>query len=184
MLQSGGMFEASKFFGPCGVSHTTIANYLSVLEATYVAHVSRPSAGIVSSPKVYMFDTGFVCYYRGLQALKPKDMGLFCEHYVLNELQSRLQSRRICYWRDKQGHEIDFVIEKRGMPPVAIEAKWRCRDFDSSGMKVFARSYPGAPAYVATGDLSTAGTVQFSGLSVKFISCPALLRIFDNERSG
>jgi hypothetical protein len=38
LAQSGGMFEASSFATPCEVSRTTIANYLSVLEATFVAH--------------------------------------------------------------------------------------------------------------------------------------------------
>ncbi len=33
MSQSGGIFEASSFAAPCGVSRTTIANYLAVLEA-------------------------------------------------------------------------------------------------------------------------------------------------------
>lgn len=46
------------------------ANYLAVLEATAVAHVVRPysqggSTEIVAAPRVFGFDTGFVCYYRG-----------------------------------------------------------------------------------------------------------------------
>ena len=42
MAQSGGIFEATKFTRPCEVSRTTIANYLAVLEATFVAHVIPP----------------------------------------------------------------------------------------------------------------------------------------------
>ena len=66
MAQSGGIFEATKFTRPCEVSRTTIANYLAVLEATFVVHLLRPysshrAAEIVSAPKVYGFDTGFVC---------------------------------------------------------------------------------------------------------------------------
>ena len=43
-----------------------IGNYLSVLEATSVAVTLRPfssrrSNKIIASPKVYGFDTGFVC---------------------------------------------------------------------------------------------------------------------------
>jgi predicted AAA+ superfamily ATPase len=70
LAQSGGMFEATRFARSCEVSRTKISNYLGVLEATFVAHVIRPfSTGrateIVSAPKVYGFDTGFVCCYRG-----------------------------------------------------------------------------------------------------------------------
>jgi predicted AAA+ superfamily ATPase len=44
MIQSGGLFEASRFATPCEVSRTTISNYLAVLEATFVVHIVRPSA--------------------------------------------------------------------------------------------------------------------------------------------
>jgi len=64
-VQSGGIFEATRFSRPCEVSRTTINNYLRVLEATFVVHVVRPFSThrpteIVSAPKVYGFDTGFV----------------------------------------------------------------------------------------------------------------------------
>src|SRR5215467_12374810 len=41
MAQSGGTFEANKFALLSEVSRTTIATYLRVLEATFVAHVVR-----------------------------------------------------------------------------------------------------------------------------------------------
>jgi predicted AAA+ superfamily ATPase len=68
--QSGGIFEASRFARLCEVNRKTIANYLKVLEETHVVQVVRPYSGhrpteIVSAPKVYGFDTGFVCYYKG-----------------------------------------------------------------------------------------------------------------------
>jgi predicted AAA+ superfamily ATPase len=73
LTSSGGIFEATRFARPTEVSRTTIANYLSVLETTFVAHVVRPYstgkiAEIVAAPKVYGFDTGFVCYFRGWHA--------------------------------------------------------------------------------------------------------------------
>src|SRR5574341_1378766 len=42
LAQSGGLFEATRFAAPCEVSRTTIANYLAVLESTFVVHVVRP----------------------------------------------------------------------------------------------------------------------------------------------
>jgi predicted AAA+ superfamily ATPase len=61
------MFEASSYARPCEVSRTTIANYVAVLEATFAVHVIRPyaeggRAEITSAPRVYGFDTGFVCH--------------------------------------------------------------------------------------------------------------------------
>src|SRR3990172_1775210 len=96
MAKSGGIFEATRFARACEVSRTTITNSLSALEATFVAHVLRPfsthrATEIVSAPKVYGFDTGFVCYHRGWTDLRREDMGALWEHLVLNEVQGRLQ---------------------------------------------------------------------------------------------
>ena len=81
MTQSGGIFEASRFARPCEVSRTTISNYLAVLEATFVVSVLRPftthrPVEIVAAPKVYAFDTGFVCYFKGWHELRFDDLGI------------------------------------------------------------------------------------------------------------
>jgi predicted AAA+ superfamily ATPase len=75
------MFEATKFSRPCEISRTTIANYLSVLEETYIVSIIRPfssykSTEIVSAPKVYGFDTGFVCFFKGWNELSQENIGL------------------------------------------------------------------------------------------------------------
>src|SRR5258708_13542609 len=110
MAQSGGIFEATQFARRCEVSRPTIANFLRVLEATFVAHVVRPFSTrrpteIVAAPKVYGFDTGFVCYYRGWQDLRDDDLGTLWEHFVLNEFMARWQSGEGFYWRAKRGQE-------------------------------------------------------------------------------
>jgi len=181
MLQSGGIFEAKHFSSPCGVSHTTITNYLSVLDQTFVANILRPfntrkKAEIIAAPKVYMFDTGFVCYYRGLHDLNSKELGIMWEHYVLNELQSYLQSRQIRYWRDKNGHEVDFIIERRGLPPVAIEAKWRVNDFDYESLKTFKHYYPDSEIYIVASDLSNIMIKKITGFQVKMCGLSELIK--------
>ena len=93
---------------------------------------SNPSREIVAAPKVYGFDTGFVCYYRQWDRLRREDRGILWEHLVLDELMARLQVRNVRYWRDKNGYEIDFVLAGRRSAPVAIECK--CRRID--GMEV------------------------------------------------
>jgi predicted AAA+ superfamily ATPase len=180
IVASGGMFEATRYARPCEVSRTTIANYLAVLEATFVVHVLRPfsshaSTEIVSAPKVYSFDTGFVCYYRGWDALRREDMGLLWEHLVLNELHANLQTRDIHYWRDKRGHEIDFVLTRRSRPSVAIECKWSADDFHASGIKAFRKRYPKGENYVVSQDVGRAFSRQYERIKVKFVSLPMLI---------
>ncbi len=133
-------------------------------------------AEIVAAPKVYMFDTGFVCYYRGWHELKTKELGFLWEHYVLNELQARLQSRQIHYWRDKQGHEIDFVLARRGLPPIAIEVKWANHDFDLSSLKAFHHQYPNSEIFVVNSELSHAVVKKINGVKIKFTNLSNLLK--------
>jgi predicted AAA+ superfamily ATPase len=180
LAQSGGIFEATRFAAPCEVSRTTIANYLSVLEATSVALVLRPystrrATEIVAAPKVYGFDTGFVCAMRGWTSLRPEDAGRLWEHYVLNELAARLEMSALRYWRDKQGHEVDIVWARRGRPPVAIECKWSARDPCSSGILAFARAYPEAEVLMVTTDATPSFTHDVSGVRVHTLSLGALV---------
>jgi len=186
LAQSGGIFEATRFAAPCEVSRTTITNYLAVLEATAVALVLRPfssrrSNEIIAAPRVYGFDTGFVCAYRGWTSLRQDDLGRLWEHYVLNELTAHMQTAEAHYWRDKQGHEVDLILLPRGRDPLAVECKWSASDFDASSLNVFARAYPGAELCVVTTDARPAFTREFRGNRVLFLTLPALVDRVKNE---
>lgn len=176
---SGGLFEATKYAGPCEIRRTTVSNYLDVLEATYVAHVIRPFAThkpteIVSAPKVYGFDTGFVCAYRGWHDLRPDDLGSLWEHYVLNELHARLQGRPIHYWRDKAGHEVDFVLLRPGGRPVAIECKWSANAFDAKNLRAFRHRYGDGENWVVAADVDRPFKRTEGGLVLHFMGAGSL----------
>ncbi len=181
LAQSGSVFEATRFTSPCEVSRNTIANYLSVLEATHVAHVVRPfnthrSNEIVSAPKVYGFDTGFVCYYKGWLNLRKEDLGILWEHIVLNELQGQLQTKEIRYWRDKQDHELDFILSlTRNAHPVVIECKWKATSFDPTNLKSFRQHYPGGNNFVVASDIDMTYQRQYGEINVSFISLSQLV---------
>ena len=180
-IQSGGLFEATNFAAPCEVSRTTISNYLSVLEATYVFHVLRPfntrkSIEIVAAPKVYGFDTGFVCYFKGWSELRENDLGLLWEHFVLNELQAHLQTRRVLYWRDKSKHEVDFVFPGRPAAPTVIECKWSTASFDPANLISFRTIYPSGKSYVVGRDVKRSFRRTFGGVKVNFVGLTELVR--------
>jgi len=158
-LQSGGLFEAKSFAAPCGVSHPTIASYLRVMEETHIAYVLRPffknpSKEIISAPKVYFFDTGFITYFNGYQELHAEERGHYWEHIVLNELLTFLNRSDIHYWRSKTGAEVDFVIKLRGKPPIAIECKWKSDAFDSRGLEKFRSIHPDGVNLLVAPDIS------------------------------
>jgi hypothetical protein len=178
--QSGGIFEATRFTVPCEVSRPTIANYLQVLEATFVAHVIRPFSTrkpteIVSAPKAYGFDTGFVCYHRGWQQLRDDDLGILWEHFVLNELMARLQTREINYWRDKCGKEVDFVLAQRRKTPLAIECKWSADQFDPSNLESFRYQHPDGDNIVLAADVGRGYSRNYGDLKVQFQSLDAFV---------
>jgi len=179
--QSGGIFEANRFARPCEVSRTTISNYLSILEATFVVHVVKPYSThrpteIVSAPKVYAFDTGFVCYYRGWSELRQEDKGYLWEHFVLNELHANLQIRRILYWRDKRGHEVDFVLTPRQNAPIAVECKWSQSEFDARNIISFRRQYPAGENFVVAADVDRQFSRRYNSITVKLINLKDLIK--------
>ena len=181
LAQSGGIFEATRFSRPCEVSRTTISTDLKVLEATFVAHVIRPfsthrATEIVSAPKVYGFDTGFVCYYRGWQGLRPEDLGALWEHFVLNEIMANLQTREVHYWRDKRGHEVDFVLTPHRGKPLAIECKWSASDFDAANLRAFRRQYPQGENVVVAPDVDRTFQRTYREIIVRFESLRSLTR--------
>jgi len=183
LANSGGLFEATRFTAPCEVTRSTIANYLEVLRETFVVHVIRPfsthkATEIVMAPKVYGFDTGFVCYAKGHRELRPEDLGLMWEQCVLNEIHGQLQTRLINYWRDKRGHEIDFVInDKNYESHVAIECKFTTSSLPTersskidTNFEAFRKYYPNGKNYVVASDIDTPFERRYGDLILSFVN--------------
>lgn len=75
---------------------------------------------------------------------------------------------RLHYWRDKQKREVDFVLDLRGLPPIAIECKWRVARDAFDGIHAFRELYPEAIEVLTadrdnTGDKKRAGDRGWAG---------------------
>lgn len=174
LIRSGGIFDASRFARDCGVSRTTIANYLAVLEATSVAHVVRPyssggSAEIVAAPRVFGFDTGFVSYHRGWSQLRPEDEGVLLEHLFLNEVHAHGSQFVVHYWRDKAHHEIDFVLLRRGKDPIAVECKRSEKAFDAANLAAFRRRQPRGANWLVVPEGEESWTTTVRGIDIEVV---------------
>lgn len=157
LSRSGGILDASKLARECELSRPTVVNYVAVLEATHLVQLLRPFAGrpnaeIVAAPKAYAFDTGFVWRQQGYREARAEDLGLLWEHYVLNEINSRLPGLPLRYWRTKQGQEVDLVVAAKGKPPIAVECKWGGQDREHGGLRAFLRAYPKAQGVLVSPD--------------------------------
>ncbi len=188
LANSGGMFEATSYTAPCEVTRNTIANYLNILEETFVVHVIRPysthkSTEIVMAPKIYGFDTGFICYVKGKSELPAEDLGYMWEHCVLNEIQGHLQTRSINYWRNKRDYEIDFVVsDRRNNSLTAIECKFNIPKDTVSITKIgknfeaFRSMYPDGENLVVASNITTTFKRQYKGLTITFLNAKSLIK--------
>lgn len=154
LRQSGGLFEVAKAASGLGISRPTITAHLRALEITQAVTILRPFFGgggqkeLTKMPKVYAFDTGFVCFAKGWDTLRPEDCGVLWEHLVLEFLQARRPDADIRYWRNKAGRELDFVLPRNRDRVDVLECKWNPQDFDPAALKAFRALHPGGRNYV------------------------------------
>ena len=77
LRQSGGMLDVTKIASESQISRPTVIHWLDIYQVTHVAHIIRPFRGggrreILAQPKVFGFDTGFVCHARGWDHLRSE----------------------------------------------------------------------------------------------------------------
>ena len=152
---SGGQIDYNRLATAAELSRPTVKSYLEALEVAHAAHILRPFRGggsgeIVSRPKCYAFDTGFVTYEKGWSRIRKDDRGLLWEHLVLDALRLRFPSENIFYWRDKAGREVDFVIRGSDNRLDAFECKINPGELKPAAASEFRRRYPAGRNYVIT----------------------------------
>ncbi|MGC8551377.1 MAG: ATP-binding protein [Phycisphaerae bacterium] len=177
--QSGGLLDITRLAKESEVSRPTVVNWLEVYQVTHAVHVVRPFARggrreITAQPKVFAFDTGFICHVRGWDRLRPEDCGSLWEHLVLDTLMASGMAT-VQFWRDKQGREIDFVLPRGRDAVDTIECKWNCDAFEPRALSAFRSLHPAGDNYVvcplAQGDFERVE----GGFRVVFLS-PTQLR--------
>ncbi len=127
LRQSGGLADYSALSRECDLSRPTVKAHLEALVVACAVFALPPFHGggrreIVRRPKVYGFDTGFVCFVRGWGEIRDEDRGGLWEHLVLDVLRTATGGERLGYWRDKSDREIDFVV-RDGRAIHAVECK-------------------------------------------------------------
>jgi predicted AAA+ superfamily ATPase len=174
LSENGKLFEATKLAQVSGVSRPTIIKYLDALELTKAITILRPftknsEQEIVSQPKIYGFDTGFCCYVQGIRSLTTKDIGTLLENLTLETFQANGLGAQLKYWRTKSKQEIDFVLPLKRDFVLAVECKWKEKNFDPSTIISFRARYPQGENWTVTSD-SISRTEKIKGISFKFIN--------------
>lgn len=182
LRQSGGLIEVASLAKHAGVTRPTVVSRPEVLRVTHVARLLRPYAGggrrkIVGQPKLYGFDTGFVCHARGWDSLRPGDRGLRWEHLVLDTLVS-LPVANLSHWRDQQRREIDFVLPGGRGAVDAIERQWNVDAFETRNLAAFRGNYPEGRNYLVSPQVRDRYEQERNGWKVVFLPIGEMRREF------
>jgi predicted AAA+ superfamily ATPase len=131
----GQTLNYSQLANDVGVSVTSVRNWLSVLETSFIAYQLNPyfrnfKKRITKATKLYFYDTGLACSLLRLKS--PENLetyynkGALFENFVINEICKSYYNRGerppIYYWRDSKGREIDLIIDQ-GNSLIPIEIK-------------------------------------------------------------
>ncbi len=133
--RTGQMLNIHAIATDVNVSDTTAKKWLLTLEKCGVIFFLRPYANnllqrTVKTPKLYFFDTGLVAWltrYSTPEILAASAInGAILENYVVAELKkswsNHAQECLLWYYRDKEKHEIDLVMESDGeLHPMEIK---------------------------------------------------------------
>ena len=134
--QTARLLNVSDLAAPFQVSRPTIRDYVTLLERIFLLeelppwHSNRLSR-LIKTPKLHLTDTGVACALLGLDDAALADdrgtLGQLLETFVLQELKRQASWRdddvRFHHFRDKDGVEVDLVIEQGGGALAAVEVK-------------------------------------------------------------
>ena len=155
LRRSGGQVDYSRLASLAELSRTTVKAHVEAMRVAHAVHLLRPFHGggkqeIVSRPKCYAFDTGFVTHERGWESIRDDDRGLLWEHLVLDALRLRFAEDDVLYWQDKARREVDFVVRRTGGRVDAVECKINPDKLNPTPVEAFRQHHPHGDNYVAT----------------------------------
>ncbi|MGI6099546.1 MAG: ATP-binding protein [Lentisphaerae bacterium] len=154
----GQVVNLSRLTGETGVSSTTLAGWLSILEASFLVFRLQPffsniSKRTVKSPKIYFTEVGLASYLLGLETPQqvsrdPLRGNLFENLVVADILKSRLnigKEPNLFYLRTEKGFEVDLIMrEGRTLRPVEIKSAATFNSEFTAALRRFCTAEPEA----------------------------------------
>lgn len=154
----GGLSVIDNMSRDLGLPRSTVKRYLDLLELIYVirripAWSSNATTRAVATPKLLMVDSGLGAHLSGLTPQRVADVtapvGPLIENFALGEIARQLtwaeEPVRLYHYRDRDGIEIDGVLERASGEVVAVEVKAAetIRPDDFRGLQHLARKLGG-----------------------------------------
>ncbi|MDB4223880.1 DUF4143 domain-containing protein [Granulosicoccus sp.] len=126
---------------PFQVSRPTIKEYVSLLTRVFLLNELPPwhnnrLSRLVKTPKLHMGDTGTCCSLLGINAADLKAdrtlLGQLLETFIFHKIKRHAnwhdQPLTLSHYRDRDGVEVDIVIEKGTRAVAGIEIKASASD--------------------------------------------------------
>jgi hypothetical protein len=142
--QTACLFNVSALAAPFQLSRPTIRDYLALLERVFLIELLQPwhanrLSRLVKTPKLHLGDTGLAAALSGLDTNSVMQdrtlLGPLLETFVFQELNRQASSRddapRFFHFRDRDGGEVDIVIERSAREVVGVEVKAGATVMDS-----------------------------------------------------
>lgn len=167
--QTARLLNVSDLAAPFQLSRPTIRDYVTLLERVFLLeqlppwHTNRMSR-LVKTPKLHLGDTGLACALLGLdgEALSTDrtTLGQLLETFVFQELRRQAgwsgDDVRFHHFRDKDGAEVDIVLERdaRAIAGIVVKAAATVTGADFRGLRRL---------QAAAGDRFAGGVVLYDG---------------------
>jgi predicted AAA+ superfamily ATPase len=161
-LRTGRLLNQADLARDAGLTHPTAHRYLNLLETGCLITrirplTTNPSVALVKTPKLLWNDCGLAASLAGVrgpaEAASRPDVGFWLEQALFQTLQTwralNPLHRRIHFWRDRSGREVDFILEE-GSRLVALEVKvgTTVTASDAGGIRAFRESLKKSQALV------------------------------------
>ena len=149
--RTGRLLNQADVARDAALTHPTTHRYLNLLETGCLVtrirpYATNPNLALVKTPKLLWTDCGLAAALAGIktpaEATARPDSGFWLEQALYQTLQTwraldPLQ-RRLHFWRDRPGHEVDFILEHNGkLVALEIKSGSTVTSSDASGIRAF-----------------------------------------------
>ena len=154
----GQPLNLSSLTSDVGVSVTTLKNWLSILEASFIIFRLQPyyqnfGKRLIKSPKIYFTEPGLATWLLGIESAAeasrdPLHGNLFENLVVVEAFKAQLNAGReprLYFWQDNHRNEIDLVYDRqRKLIPIEIKSAMTWHKNLADNLRKFQRSVPDA----------------------------------------
>jgi predicted AAA+ superfamily ATPase len=134
-LRTGQLINFEELARDSGISPRTAKEWISILEDSFLIRTGSPyssnrSKRLIKTPKLYFLDSGLCAYLAGWRDSEQLRLGPWSEAFVetvvfgevIRTLAHHGKTAQIHFWRDKDGNEVDLIVETGGKAfPIEIK---------------------------------------------------------------